>query len=152
MSRRIIYNFLNDDELLRISKKIKDSEKVTSAEIVVSIKEQRRFWEFKKTIRDLAEKEFRNAGISNTVDKTGVLIFIILSEKRFYILADKKVSEKIDQIFFESLADEMSAQFKSGNFSSGIINCINKLTTILAEIFPVQTNDANELSDKVLIR
>jgi uncharacterized membrane protein len=151
MSKRIIYNFFSDDELLRISNKIKEAEKKTSAEIVAVIKEERKLFERKKTLRELAEDEFIKAGIVNTAEKTGVLIFILLSEKQFYILADKKISDNIPQQTFDSIANEMSNQFKLGKFSSGIINCIERLSELLSWNFPIKPNDIDELSNKIVI-
>lgn len=151
MSKRIIYNFLSDDELFRISNRIKEVEKKTSAEIVVAIQEERNFFQKRKSLRQLAEIEFNKAGIGNTADKTGVLIFILLSDKQFYILADKKVSDKINQNTFDQLANEMSEQFKSGNFAQGILSCIDRLGEILSQEFPIKSDDTDELSNKVLI-
>ena len=151
MNQRIIYNFFSDDELLRISNKIKEAEKKTSAEIVVVIKEKRKLFESKKAIRELAEDEFIRAGIANTAEKTGVLIFILLTEKQFYILADEKISHKVSQQTFDLIANEMSNQFKSGKFSTGIINCINKLSELLSRNFPIKPNDLDELSNKILV-
>lgn len=147
----IIYNFFSDDELLRISNKIKEAEKNTSAEIVVVIKEKRKLFENNKTIRELSEDEFIRACIGNTSEKTGILIFILLSEKQFYILADKKISDKISQPTFDTIANEMSNQFKSGKFSTGIINCIDTLSELLTQNFPIKPNDIDELSNKVVI-
>jgi uncharacterized membrane protein len=152
MSKRIIYNFLNDDELLRISNKIKETERKTSAEILVSIKEKRNLLEKGKSLRQLAEKEFYQSGITKTKDRTGVLIFILLSDRQFYILADKKISEKLEQKILDEIADEISQQFKAGMFASGIINCIERLGKILSNEFPINSDDINELSDKVLIK
>lgn len=151
MNQRIIYNFFSDDELLRISNKIKEAEKKTSAEIVVVIMEKRKLFESKKALKQIAEDEFIRSGIGNTVEKTGVLIFILLSEKQFYILADKKISDKIPQRTFDSIVNEMSNQFKSGKFSEGIIYCIDKLSELLSRDFPIKPDDIDELSSKVVI-
>lgn len=151
MNQRIIYNFFSDDELLKISNKIKEAEKKTSAEIVVVIKEKRKLFERKKTTREFAEDEFLRAGIGNTADKTGILIFILLSEKQFYILADKKISDKIPQTTFDNIANKMSNQFESGKFTTGIINCIDTLSELLSQDFPIKPDDSDELSNKVLI-
>lgn len=151
MTKRIIYNFLSDDELLRISNLIKKVEKQTTAEIVLAIQEERKIFQKMKSIKQLAELEFSKAGIANTKDKTGVLIFILLSEKQFYILADKKISDKVSQKTFDELANEMSYQFRLGNFSSGILNCIESLAKLLSKEFPIRSDDTDELSNKVLI-
>lgn len=149
MSGRIIYNYLNDDELLRISNTIKEVEKKTSAEILVTIKEKRNLLEKGKSIKELAEIEFLKSGITNTKQRTGILIFILLSDKQFYILADKKISEKIEQKIFDEIANSMSNSFHNGKYSQGIINCIISLSDILSKHFPILPDDINEISNKV---
>ncbi len=144
MSKRIIYNYLNDDELLRISNTIKEVEKKTSAEILVTIKEKRNFFEKRKSIQQLAENEFRKSGITETKDRTGVLIFIFL--------ADTKISEKIAQKTFDEIAEKMSNAFRSGKFSEGIIDCIKTLSEILSQFFPVYPQDVDEIPNKVVIK
>lgn len=152
MSKRIIYNYLNDDELLRISNTIKEVEKKTAAEILVTIKEKRNLLEKRKSIRQLAEIEFQKSGITKTKDRTGVLIFILLSDKQFYILADNTICKKIDQKAFDEIAEKMSNTFRSGKFSKGIIDCINNLSEILTIHFPIQPLDVDEISNKVVIK
>ncbi|WP_304132516.1 TPM domain-containing protein, partial [Ignavibacterium album] len=89
------------------------------------------------------------SGITKTKDRTGVLIFILLSDKQFYILADKMISEKIDQKILDEIAEKMSNTFCSGKFSKGIIECINSLSEILTVHFPILPDDVNEISNKV---
>ncbi|MBI5661865.1 MAG: TPM domain-containing protein [Ignavibacterium album] len=149
MSKRIIYDYLSDDELLRISNKIKEAEKKTRAEILVTIKEKRNLLEIRKPIRQLAEIEFQRSGITKTKDRTGVLIFILLSDKQFYILADSAISNIISQKTFDDIAEKMSDTFRKGNFLSGIINCISSLSEILGRYFPVLPDDVNEISNRV---
>ncbi|WP_290663600.1 TPM domain-containing protein [Ignavibacterium sp.] len=149
MSKRIIYDYLSDDELLRISNKIKEAEKKTRAEILVTIKEKRNLLEIRKPIRQLAEIEFQRSGITKTKDRAGVLIFILLSDKQFYILADSAISNIISQKTFDDIAEKMSDTFRKGNFLSGIINCISSLSEILGRYFPVLPDDVNEISNRV---
>ena len=86
MQKKLIYNYLSDDELLRISNKIKDAEKTTAGEICVSIKEKKSLIQ-SSSIYELAKKEFYKLNVNKTRDKTGILIFILLDKKQFYILA-----------------------------------------------------------------
>ena len=51
MRNGLIYHFLDDDELLRISNKIKEAEKTTAGEICVSIKEHKSFTQKRKRDR-----------------------------------------------------------------------------------------------------
>lgn len=147
----MIYNFFNDDEFLRISGKIKEAEKSTSGEIRISIKEKRNFKERNKSIRQLAESEFQKLGMHATRDKTGILLYLILSEKQFYILADQGINDKVGDETWAKVRDEMQEKFKNGKFAEGIIWGIDRVGKILSEYFPIKAGDTNELSNKVVL-
>lgn len=152
MPKKLIYNYLNDDEFLRISNKIREIEKATSGELVVSIKEKRKLRERTKPIRNLAEKEFESAGIAKTAGATGILIFLVLISKEFYILADKKINQKVEQLIWNAISKSMGEHFSKGNFCAGIFEGLEECGKILSAHFPILPNDINELSNKVRIR
>lgn len=149
---KILDKFLTDDELLRISRKISELEKYTSGEISISIKEKRTFLEKKKDIKQLSEIEFQRLGIAKTKESTGILLFILPSERAFYILADKGINEKVDDKVWNSIKDEMQNYFVEGKFCKGIISAVEKIGKILAEHFPPRKENPNELSNKVNIK
>lgn len=149
MEKEIIYHFLSDDELLRISNKIKEMEKSTAGEICVNIKEKRKFLEKNKPLKKLAEQEFFRLGIDKTRDKTGILIFILLEDRQFYILADKGINEKVPEKTWDKIKDEMQGEFLEGSFCTGITNAVQKIGNILSEHFPIKPDDTNEISNAV---
>lgn len=151
MGKRIIYHYLSDDDLLRISGKIKEMEKISSGEICVSIKEKNNFLNRRKPFRKLAEKEFFKLGIHNTRDKTGILIFILLEGRKFYILADSGINEKVDQKTWDFVKDEMQVMFLKGDFCKGILYGVEQVGKILSKHFPIKPDDTNELSNRVTI-
>lgn len=151
MKTPLIYKFLNDDELLRISNKIKDEEKKTAGEICLSIRGHRSFLQRRKSVRELAEKEFFKLGIDKTRDKTGILIFFLLEAREFQILADSGINEKVPEKTWHHIKDEMQTHFLEGRFSEGIIHGIDRVGNILSEHFPVKSDDTNELSDRVVL-
>lgn len=152
MPKKLIYSYLNDDELLRISNKIRDVEKTTAGELVVSIKARRKLFEKSKSLKVLAEQEFIDAGIAKTVGSTGVLIFLVLTSKEFYILADKKINEKVDQAVWNNIATEMGNHFIDGNFCKGILRGIEECGKILSDHFPILPDDVNELPNNIRLR
>ena len=149
MEKQLIYNFVNDDELLRISNKIKEMEKTTAGEICVSIKEKRSLLEKRKSVRELAEKEFFKLGVANTRDKTGILIFLLLANRSFYILADSGINEKVPLGTWDKIKDEIQKNFSHGEFCKGIIFGIEEVGKILSKHFPIKPDDTNELSNRV---
>ena len=146
-----IYNFIDDDDLLRISDKIKDLEKNTSGEICVSIKEEPSFRDRKKDLKILAEEEFFKRSVNNTRDKTGILIFIVLKQRKFYILADSGINEKVAPDTWDFIKDNMQDMFTRGKFAGGIIKTIEAVGEILNAHFPIKPDDTNEVSNKVNI-
>lgn len=152
MSKKFIYKYLSKEELKSISAKISEIEKITSGELVITLKEKRNLFEVNKSIRTLAEKEFISAKIRKTKDATGILIFIIFNAKEFCILADKGINEKVEQSVWDEIANDISNSFKLKQYYSGIINGIEQTGKILAQHFPVKPGDVNELPDEVRIK
>jgi uncharacterized membrane protein len=148
---RLIYQFFSDDDFLRISSQIKKAEKTTSGEIRISIKEKRQFADRSKSIRQLAEKEFYKLNMHATRDKTGILLYLLLHERQFYILADQGINEKVTQETWDSVRNEIQAKFHEGNFCGGMIAGIERVGKILTEHFPVKADDTNELSNKIVM-
>lgn len=151
MQGRLIYNFLDDDELLRISGKIQEAEKATAGEICVAIKERKPFLKKNSSVRKLAEEEFFRQGVDKTRDKTGILIFILLEGRQFYILADSGINEKVLPNTWETIKDETQSMFLKGNFCKGIIHCIEEVGKVLSSNFPIKPDDTNEISNRVRI-
>jgi uncharacterized membrane protein len=149
--KQLIYQFVNDDELLRITNKIREYEKLTAGEICVSIKEKKSFLQKRKTVGDLAKQEFARLGIGKTRDKTGILIYIILEERQFYILADSAINNKVTENTWHKIKDGMQEYFKKGLFAKGILHGVEETGKVLAEHFPVKPDDTNEIPDRVII-
>lgn len=152
MNNELFYQILNDDELLRISKKIKEKEKITSGEIVVSVKEKSPFAFKKKSIKELAEEEYDRIGINKTRDNTGILLYMILDRREFYILADSAINQKVNVEVWDSIKLKMESFFKEGEFCKGIVNAVDEVGNILSNHFPIKPDDTNEISNKVIVR
>ncbi len=149
--QKLIYEYFSDDDFLRVSNKIGEMEKKTSGEIRIAIKEKKSFLERNKNIRQLAEKEFVKLKMHNTRDKTGILLFLMLGDRQFYILADSGIDKKVGQKVWDAVRDEIQTHFQSGNFGEGIIWGIERVGKILSEHFPIKAGDTNELSNKVVL-
>ena len=151
MSNELLYHFFDDDDFLLISNKIKETEKVTSGEIRVALKESVPFFKKKKDIGKLAQEEFYNLKMNETRDKTGILIYILLSSRLFYIVADEGINSKVEQKTWDDIRNEMESQFKIGHFVEGVVTTIENVGRVLSQFFPIKTDDTNELSNKVVL-
>ena len=152
MSEKFIYKYLSDENLKSISAKIEKIEKLTSGELVITIKEKRGWLEKSKSVRKLAEKEFFEAKIGRTKDATGILLFMIFNAKEFCILADKHINEKVEESVWDEIANNISQHFRQNKFCDGLLDAIEQTGKILASHFPIQPNDINELSNEVRLK
>lgn len=151
ISKNFIHKILSEVELEKISEEIKSQELRTSGELKVSIKKGRSLFDKRKSIRELAIREFHRLGMTNTRDRSGILFFLLLNDREFYILPDIGISEKIPQTFWDELAKEAENSFREKNFFEGILKVLRKCGDVLAEHFPRKSDDMDELSNKVEI-
>lgn len=151
MNQELLYHFFSDDDFLRISNTIKEMEKITAGEIRVAVKEEKPFIKKNKEIRELTEEEFYKLNMHNTRDKTGILLYLILKSRQFYILADEGINAKVSSDTWNKIRDDMQTEFMSGHFANGLITGVKKVGHILGEHFPIKEDDTNELSNKVVM-
>lgn len=147
----LFYKFLNDDDLLRISHVITDMEKITSGEIVVSIKEKRGLFQRGKTIRQLAEKEFTRLKMHVTRDRTGILLYICLQSREFIVLADSGIHSIVGDTPWEQIKDLLVENFKMGEYCQGIMEAVKRMGNTLAPHFPIKPDDTNEIPNRVIV-
>jgi hypothetical protein len=84
-----------------------------------------------------------------SVVRNGVLIFIAFSNHKLAIIGDKGINELVPSNFWDSTRDVMIQLFKEGQFTAGISAAVKEAGIQLAEYFPLQEGDVNELSNKI---
>ena len=147
----LVYHFFDDDDFLRISNKISEVELSTSGEVRVSIKEEKTFSERNSNLQELAEKEFYRLNMHQTRDKTGILLYFLLGERKFHILADEGINEIVESNVWVKVSKNIQDNFKNGYFSKGIVEGIEDVGKLLSEHFPIKSDDTNELTNKVVL-
>lgn len=151
MGRKIIHTILSEQEMHRVAKIISEKEKTTEGEIRIALREKRHWGEGKLPIHRLALKEFHRLGMHKTVRHSGILIFLLISERKFHIVADEGIHAKVAEGTWDTLAEGMSAHFREGKFCDGICAMVDAVGNILAKHFPVSYGKTNELPDDISI-
>lgn len=149
MFHQFIHEILSTAEMEKIAEEINLQEEKTAGEIRISIKRKRNLFEKKISLRNLAIKEFFRLKMNNTRDRSGILLFLILKERQFYILPDEGITKVLDQKFWDDLSASTEKHFREKNFYPGIINVIKECGTVLSQYFPRRPDDANELDNRV---
>ena len=136
--------FLSKLEKKSITDAIDDAERKTSGEIRVHLERK-----FKGSLMDHAAHEFERLGMANTEQRNGVLIFLCVKSHQFAILGDQGINEKVPTDFWNEIVAGMIPHFKEDQFAEGICFAIQKTGEKLAEFFPYQRDDINELPDEI---
>ena len=134
-----------------IAESIAAVEKHTIGEVRVSIQKTRPFKDRRLNVYEMAVKNFYDLGMDKTKAKTGVLIYLLLSDKKFQIIGDEGINKKVSKEFWDVLAMKTAEHFKQSKFVEGICHAIDEVGTVLKKEFPMQKGDTNELSDEVVI-
>ncbi len=149
--QRQVPEYFSADQLNEIKAVITKAEKRTSGEIRVRIAMDCDP-DLKGKICEQAIRDFEKAGMHNTRDKIGVLILVVLNERRLCIIGDSGIHSKVNQIYWDHMVSSMSAYFKCGSYYVGICMVVENVGRQLAKHFPRQTGDVNELPDDVIVR
>lgn len=147
----LVKNLLTKEDLAAIVTAIGEAENTTAGEIRVSVRQKRRWRERKLSIEEMARQEFRDLGMAKTKDKTGILIFLLMEEKKFYIFADEGIYAKVETSAWDKIAEDMSSQFSKKNFQQGIIKGVEEVGRVLSQFFPRKADDINELPNTVRV-
>jgi uncharacterized membrane protein len=128
-----------------VKRAIESAEHRTSGEICVSVAPL--FW---GSVEKAADKAFVRLGMTRTKDHNGVLFFVVPARRKFVVLGDRGIHDRVGQEFWESVAAAVSAKFREGDFTGGLVNGIEKVGEQLATHFPYDPSaDKNELPDDV---
>lgn len=105
----------------------------------------------RQNVHRAALEQFLAHGIHQTEGRTGVLIFASLSEHQAEIIADGGIHAKVDPKVWVKAVATILTHAQAGQLSQGLIEAVNQSADILAEHFPPQEGDTNELSNKVVL-
>ena len=144
-----VKKFLPESDLHAIARYIGEQERTTSGEIRVSIRQRRSRKERGLSVEELARKEFHALGMTKKSERTGILIFLLLEDKKFHILADEGIHAKVEEGTWETIAREMARHFSEKKFREGIEHGIRAVGAELSKHFPPKAGENNELPNTV---
>lgn len=103
------------------------------------------------TARQRAEGQFRQLGIGNTEEHSGILFYILLAERQVEIVADTGITAQVAQTEWDALCRRMTLAFAAGDYQAGALAGIAGATTLLSQHFPARPGNPNELEDAPLV-
>ncbi len=96
-----------------------------------------------------AQEHFTRLGMTQTLDRNAVLIYLAPGTCKFAVIGDSGVHALCGDDFWQELAHSMTDHFRKSEFTEGIVQGVQRAGDLLAEHFPRRPDDRNELSDGV---
>jgi len=145
-------SFLTKDEQEEIVRCIHEQELRTSGEIRLAVRFRRGLFEKNKSVHQVGLKEFYRLGMNKTKDKTGVLLFFLVDEREFCIIADEGIDKKVEPKTWEIIAGELQEHLHKKQVKDGILKELRNIGDILAKHFPRKSDDRDELTNEISMR
>ena len=101
--------------------------------------------------RERALDVFSQLRIWDTAHNNGVLIYLLLADRKVEIIADRGIDAKVGAAGWQKICAAMQSDFKAGNFESGVIKGIGEVSRQLAKYFPKSGAGPNELPDAPVV-
>ena len=95
------------------------------------------------------KKVFVQLGMHATNLKNGVLFYLAYKDKKFSVMGDSGIHEKVTDAFWNEEKQIMQEHFRNGMFTEGLCKAIILAGAKLKMYFPYQEGDANELSNDI---
>lgn len=136
----------NAEEREEIKLAIQAAEHQTSGEIRVFVEAKCK----EENILDRAAYQFKQLKMHETALRNGVLIYLAIEDRKFAIIGDSGINEKVESDFWESTKDLMASYFKKSEMANGVKHGIAKVGEQLKTLFPYDKDDINELPDEIV--
>ena len=103
------------------------------------------------TSRQRALDVFSLLRVWDTEHNSGVLIYLLLKDRKVEIVADRGIAAKVDQAEWEAVCRDMEKAFRARDFKAGALAGVQDISALLARHFPAGARNPNELPDRPFV-
>jgi uncharacterized membrane protein len=103
------------------------------------------------TARDRAIELFSRLRVWDTERNAGVLIYVLLADKRVEVVADRGIHRKVGETAWEAICGNMQREFAAGRFEEGALLGLQAASDLLVAHFPPRGENPDELSNKPVV-
>ena len=105
-----------------------------------------------RTARERAMEHFARLRVWDSDDNAGVLIYLLLADRRVEIVADRGIHARVGDTAWETICGAMQQEFAVGRFEAGVLTGLAAISDLLATHFPPGADDKpNEQSDAPIV-
>lgn len=137
--------FFTEEEQQYIIEAIQEAEKQTSGEVKVHVEKNSPVAD----VMERAKEVFLFLNLHQTAQRNGVLFYLAYEDRKFAVLGDKGIDEKVSADFWNGTKDLLRSHFAAGQYKEGLRKGIEEAGLQLKKHFPYQSGDINELPDDI---
>ena len=104
-----------------------------------------------RTARERALEHFARLRVWDTEDNAGVLVYLLLADRRVEIVADRGIHARVGDTAWETICGAMQQEFAAGRFEAGVLSGLGSISDLLAAHFPAKGAKPNELPDAPVV-
>lgn len=104
-----------------------------------------------RSARERAVEVFSQLRVWDTERNNGVLIYLLLADRRVEIVADRGIHRDVGQPGWDKICREMEQAFKREDFELGAVSGIHAIAEHLARHYPATSANENELPNKPIV-
>lgn len=101
--------------------------------------------------RERAREVFAARGVWNTEENNGVLVYVLLADRRVEIVADRGLDAVVAAGEWRRICDDIDRLFHDGRFEEGALAGVREVSALLERHFPAQGEQRNELDDRPVV-
>lgn len=103
-----------------------------------------------RAVSDRVKQLFIERGVTETRDRSGVLILLSAFERRVEILADRGIHQHLGDAAWQDMVNELTQSIRRRAPAEGLSKVIDRLGHELSNHFPARPDDTNELPNRIV--
>tara|TARA_R110002049_G_scaffold73329_15_gene189631 strand:+ start:11 stop:502 length:492 start_codon:yes stop_codon:yes gene_type:complete len=103
------------------------------------------------TAREQAVRAFADLKVWDTEQNSGVLVYVLLSEQRIEIVADRGYAGRVSDQQWQIVCADMQRAFAEGRFANGAIEAVEAISTLVEAHFPGTPDDVDERPNRPVL-
>ena len=102
--------------------------------------------------RARARAWFSQLSVWDTEENSGILIYLLLAEKKIEILADRGIAAQVDANEWELAVTQLRSQMAADHVVEGLCQCLQRCGQLLRQHFPIDAlaDNPDELSNELV--
>ena len=106
-----------------------------------------------RQVRQRAAEAFLEEEVFRTRDRTGILLFLTLFERRVVVLADEGINAQVTPEEWKEISDRLATGVRASRPGPALVEAIDRCGDLLRQRgVAVRADDQNELRDEVRLR